>query len=527
MALKVLRALQPAQQLPKQIGRYEIISALGVGGMARVYLGLQRGPGGARKLLAIKQVRAEIAADEQVLAMFVDEARIALGLSHPNVVSTFEVVAEPGEFYMVLEYLEGQSLAQILHRVGRANMPRAQHLWLLTQVLAGLQYAHTLADFDGTPLGIVHRDISPSNVFVTYTGQVKLVDFGIAKASGGLAETQHGIIKGKLGYAAPEQCLGKPVDARSDVYAVGVMLWEALALRRRAVGETPVAMIQARVQDSEARLEEAWPGVPPHLAEITRRALAVDPARRFSSAAELLGAIENSALRFDPVESQARIAALVREHFEGEAKAVRRAVEEHLTVPRTAASVPAAFPISEKIPLAESEHRLAATTGAVSSGAAARVEASRPNVRRALAIVLPLLALSGALAFALALAREDDHSSPSNGSARPSASEAAPHAVPSTVPATTSESGSEATSVTAPRAKPEPVRALHAAPHSLSASGAKHSSIPQSIASDPEPVPESKPVPPPTVEPGADLGARTTHRPSRPGAIDESDPYSK
>jgi len=526
MAPNPLRATPPARPLPSQIGRYEIISSLGVGGMARVYLGLQRGPGAARKLLAIKQVRAEIAADEQVLAMFVDEARIALGLSHPNVVSTYEVVAEAGEFYMVLEYLEGQSLAQVFRRVGRENIPRVDHLWLLTQVLAGLHYAHTLADFDGTPLGIVHRDVSPANVFVTYTGQVKLVDFGIAKASGGLAETQHGIIKGKLGYAAPEQCLGRAVDARSDVYAVGVMLWEALALRRRAVGETPVAVIQARVQDTEARLEDVWPDVSPELAEVTRRALAVDPASRFSSAAELLRAIEASTPQFSAAASQARIAALVADHFEDDAKALRRAVEEHLTAHPTA-SVPAGFPISQKVRLAESEQPVATTNGAVTSDTALRTAASRKRVERGLMLALSLLVLGGLVAFAFSRTGVTPSIANTNASANTNAPQTVSNSEPNAPPAAPNASNAEARSDPAPSTKPAPVRAGHAVPRSLAARGAAPAPSSAFVAPGPSTLPASRPASPASLEPGADLGVRAAPRAGKPPAIDESDPYLK
>lgn len=527
MAPSQLRALPSVRPLPTQIGRYEIISSLGMGGMARVYLGLQRGPGAARKLFAIKQLRAEIAADEQVLTMFVDEARIALGLNHPNVVSTFEVVAESGEFHMVLEYLEGQSLAQVLRRVGRANMPRAEHLWILSQVLTGLHYAHTLADFDGTPLGIVHRDVSPANVFVTYTGQVKLVDFGIAKASGGMAETQHGIIKGKLGYAAPEQCLGRAVDCRSDVYAVGVMLWEALALRRRALGETPVAMIQARVQDTEARLEEAWPEVSPELAEIVRRALALDPASRYSSAAELLRALEASAPRLPEAAGQARIAALMAEHFDEDAKALRRAVEEHLNAPRPPASIRVRLSPDAPVSLAESEPPIATTTGAVSSEMATRVAASRVKVKQGLLFALPLLVVVAL--GAVALRRAPAGSSPTAPVASPSAlapqsaslvgANVAPPAPPSAVPAATSEA--------VPNGPPEPTQRPRATPRPFTWRGTKHALSPEPFAAAPSAPVASKPATPATLEPGADLGPRPTpNRPSRP-AIDESDPYSK
>src|SRR4051794_6498171 len=239
-----------------RIGRYEFVTLLGEGGMARVYLAVSRGPVGFNKLVVVKQVRPELAWDRDFLNMFFDEARIAARLNHPNVISTHEVVEENGQYLLAMEYLEGHTLGEILQRLGLAQMPLEQHLWILTQVLAGLQYGHELRDYDGSPLGIVHRDVSPPNVFVTYNGEVKLLDFGIAKAAGAVTSTHKGTVKGKLGYGAPEQFLSKPVDARTDVYAVGVMLWEALAGKRRKNAETAATTWEARIAGLEPKIRE-------------------------------------------------------------------------------------------------------------------------------------------------------------------------------------------------------------------------------------------------------------------------------
>jgi serine/threonine-protein kinase len=200
----------------------------------------------------------------------------------------------------------------------------------LTQVLAGLHYAHELKDYDGSVLGVVHRDVSPSNVVVCYSGDVKLVDFGIAKATGSLAETQQGVMKGKLGYAAPEQCLGKPADPRSDIYAVGVMLWEALARRRRSTGETWPAMLAARIQDTEPPIEQVWPQVPPQLAAITRRALHADPDRRYATALAFQRDLEQYLAQSRRKTGPAAVAALLRPHYEAERAELHRIIEQHV-----------------------------------------------------------------------------------------------------------------------------------------------------------------------------------------------------
>jgi len=291
MAAELL-PIPSARAIPSSIGRYDVVALLGEGGMARVFLALQRGAFAAEKLVVIKQVRPEFAADSDFLAMFVDEARIALQLNHPNVVHTYEVVGEYPDYFLTMEFLEGRTLAQTLRKHGRQSFPVDLHIWILVQVLSGLQYAHELKDLDGTPLGIVHRDVNPSNVLVTSSGEVRLLDFGIAKAAGAISFTQRGVVKGKLGYAAPEQCLARVSDARADIFAVGMMLWEAIAGQRRSPAESSAAALQARVTGKERDLEQVVADVPPRLAEACRRALAQKPEERYSSAAELKADLE-------------------------------------------------------------------------------------------------------------------------------------------------------------------------------------------------------------------------------------------
>jgi serine/threonine-protein kinase len=335
---------------PFRIGRYEVVCKLGVGGMADVFLAHQPGPFSASKLVVIKQLRPGVLDDEQFVHMFADESRIAVRLNHPNVVHTYEVVAEDGDYYLTLEFLDGKSLHQVLNRVTREKMPLELHVYLLTQVLAGLYYAHELRDFDGTPLGIVHRDVSPSNVFVTYGGEVKLLDFGIAKAAGAVSSTRDGIIKGKLGYAAPEQCLGEATDGRTDVFGVGVMLWEAMAARKRSLGGTDASTYQARVDGAEERIENACPSAPPALIEICNKALARNPDERFRSAQEFRLALEGYLRTVGWEGSSERLALLMREHFEPEMMEMRRRIDEHLGRSRSRSAPPPAMVPSAKTP---------------------------------------------------------------------------------------------------------------------------------------------------------------------------------
>lgn len=317
-------------ELPRRIGRYDAFLQIGAGGMARVYLGVQHGPFATKRLVVLKQLREEIANDPQFLEMFIDEARIALRLNHPNVVHTYEVLDETPDYYLVMEYLEGQSLLEILRRVGRPKVPLQEHIWILTQLLAGLHYAHELRDFNGHPLEIVHRDVSPANVFVCKTGGVKLLDFGIAKLSGAVAATRNGILKGKLGYVAPEQCLGHAASVQSDIYAVGVMLWEAMARRRRYSGENEAAQIQARIQGAEPPVEKVWPQAPAALAAIARRALSTQPEARYASAREFQRDLERYLVHKQSRAGAESVSRLVRAHFEKDRAAVYGAIATKL-----------------------------------------------------------------------------------------------------------------------------------------------------------------------------------------------------
>lgn len=320
-----------------RFGRYQLVTLLAEGGMARVYLAFARGPAGFDKLVVVKQIRPELAWDGDFVQMFFDEARIAARLNHANVVHTYEVVEESGQYLLVMEYLEGHTLGDTLRRIARENMPLDQHLWILTQVLAGLSYAHELRDYDGSALGVVHRDVSPSNVFLTYGGEVKLLDFGIAKAAGAISATHEGTIKGKLGYSAPEQFLQTAIDGRADLYAVGVMLWEALGRRRRRMADTPAATYQARIAGLEPKIREVCPDVPAVLAEICDRATAPDPAERYTTAAEFQHELEEYLDQASRPPGRRELAALLERHFAAERAERRARVQELLSTAITQA----------------------------------------------------------------------------------------------------------------------------------------------------------------------------------------------
>lgn len=282
--------------------KYEIVAPIGHGGMADVHLAVFHGPHGFDKLIVIKEVRPAFAGDPAFHRMFVDEARLAGRLSHPNIVQTVEVGSTEAGTFIAMEYLDGQPLHLVLREMAEGRMaplPIALRVRIAAEALAGLDYAHKFVDYDGTPLDIVHRDVSPQNIFITYDGQVKLVDFGIAKAAARISdETEIGIVKGKRAYMSPEQARGGAVDARADVFAMGIVLWELLALRRLPA---PVPESEATVKDASSkgdlkpplrmsrtvpRLAEVAPDAE-ELQHVVDRALAMRIEDRYATAAEM------------------------------------------------------------------------------------------------------------------------------------------------------------------------------------------------------------------------------------------------
>ncbi|QRO01350.1 substrate-binding domain-containing protein [Archangium violaceum] len=270
-----------------ELGKYLLLATLGRGGMAEVFLALARGPVGFKKLVVIKKLRSDMTDQAPMVAMLLDEARLAARLHHPNVVQTLEVGENAAGPFIAMEYLDGQPLDKLIRATLRRPDRPGPSFWgrLVADALAGLHYAHELRDFDGSPLHIIHRDVSPHNLFVTYEGEVKLVDFGIAKAALSSGEvTEAGLVKGKLAYMAPEQALGQPMDRRADVFAMGVVLWELLAGQRLWHADTPAATLQKLLQEPIPPLAGLVPGLDARLEAVCMRALEKDPARRYPTA---------------------------------------------------------------------------------------------------------------------------------------------------------------------------------------------------------------------------------------------------
>ncbi len=316
-------------QSARGFGRYRLIAKLGQGGMAEVFLAAHRGPLGFEKLVVIKRLRPGIATEPEVNAMFLDEARLAARLNHPNVVQTYECGQIDDQYYIVMEYLEGHSLDRICRKIDPSRH-RAVYLAILSDALAGLHYAHDLMDFNGQPLHVVHRDISPHNIFVTYDGQAKVVDFGIAKWATRDADTSTGVVKGKIRYMAPEQALATMVDRRADVFSMGLIFWE-LVVGERFWGDLSDVQILQRLTFGEIpQLRERWPAAPEALERICSRALAMAPEDRYATAALMREDVEAYLATMGRRPSSAEIGRLIGETFANRRAEVRAAISDQL-----------------------------------------------------------------------------------------------------------------------------------------------------------------------------------------------------
>jgi len=290
------------------IGKYEVLQRLAAGGMAEIFLARMIGVLGFDKLVVIKRILPHLASRNDFIQMFLDEARIATTLNHANIVATHEVGVHGKSYFMVMEYLPGEDVRGIVRRIGRsdgARLPLEHALNIAVAVAAGLHYAHEKRDRDGKPLDIVHRDVTPQNVIVTWDGAVKLLDFGIAKASNRINETRSGSFKGKVPYMSPEQCRGEPLDRRSDIFSLGILMHEMTLCRRLFRGETDFQILKQIAEGPIPRPRDIDANYDARLEAIVMRALERDPARRFGTARELQQALEELAhdmrLRLSPL----------------------------------------------------------------------------------------------------------------------------------------------------------------------------------------------------------------------------------
>ncbi len=276
-----------------QFGKYQILDRIAYGGMAELFRACSQGDQGFQKLVAVKKMHAHFTVDPEVVAAFIAEAKLAAFLQHPNIVQIYDFGCMQDTYFIVMEYLQGKDLRTLTTALAEARRPLGleNSLSVVASICSGLEYAHRLTDMAGHPLQIVHRDISPQNIFVTYAGQVKILDFGIAKVTDRDATTEAGVLKGKVAYMSPEQARGRQIDRRSDLFAVGVILYELLTGRRFYHGNTMEILRRAQTADF-IPIEEHLPDLSPELRHVFRHLLALEPEERFADAGAALAALE-------------------------------------------------------------------------------------------------------------------------------------------------------------------------------------------------------------------------------------------
>ncbi len=319
---------------PVPFGKYYLLERINVGGMAEVFKAKTFGVEGFERLLAVKRILSNIAEDEEFISMFIDEAKIAVQLQHANIAQIFDLGKVDGSYFIALEYVNGRDLRSIFDRMRSRgeSLPIAMACWVMMQVCEGLDYAHNKRDGQGRELHLIHRDISPQNVLIGYDGEVKLIDFGIAKAAGKASTTQAGILKGKFGYMSPEQVRGLPIDKRSDIFAVGIVLYELLTGERLFVGETDFSTLE-KVRNVEIVPPSAYnKKIPPELERLILKALARDPEDRYSNAIDLHDDLQSFLYSIGEFYSRKDLSAWMKKTFAAEIEEDNAKLEQHRQV---------------------------------------------------------------------------------------------------------------------------------------------------------------------------------------------------
>jgi serine/threonine protein kinase len=330
--LEMMAAIASETERQSGLAKHRVLVELGQGGMSNVYLAVASGPGDFHKLVVLKVLRADLAREEAFRTMALSEAKIAARLNHPNVVQTYEVLNEGERPVIVMEYLEGQSLSNVLSRIQTDSFSLAMRLRVLADALGGLHHAHELCDYDGSSFELVHRDFTPQNIFVGYDGHVKVLDFGIAKTTAVPDDdSRTGTLKGKVRYMSPEQIIGAPrPDRRADIYAAGIILWELIARASPFKDDAEIAIINKVINGELPSLRHEAPEAPEDLVQICEKATQFDRDARFATAAEMQAAIERALEGLTTRGASRDIGRLVSEAFAETRAATKQIIEEQL-----------------------------------------------------------------------------------------------------------------------------------------------------------------------------------------------------
>ncbi|MBX7080486.1 MAG: protein kinase [Nannocystaceae bacterium] len=303
-------------------GKYRPFRRLAVGGMAEIFLAFARSGHGFEKLVVLKRVLPAYAENREFMRMFLDEARLAATLDHPNIVHVYDIGEHGGNFFFAMEYVHGQSLLKLMRQITNARrwLPLEHALNIIIGTCAGMHYAHEKLGLDGRRLGIVHRDVSPPNILISYDGSVKVADFGIAKASTATTSTAVGTLKGKIPYMSPEQCRSAPLDRRSDIFSIGILLYELTVGRRLFQAESELGIIHKIVNGIVPPPSQLLRGYPEDLERIVYRALQLDPEHRYPTARALQVDLEEFSREYKLPISSVRLASFMEEMFDEETR---------------------------------------------------------------------------------------------------------------------------------------------------------------------------------------------------------------
>ncbi len=324
-----------------QFNKYESIRRIAIGGMAEIHLARATGIEGFEKLVVLKRILPQHAANKEFLRMFLDEGRIAASLHHPNIGEVYDIGTANGQYFLVMEFLHGQDVRRVIRKClsETQRLPLELAIGIVIGMCQGLHYAHERVGLDGRPLHLVHRDVSPQNVFVTYDGGVKLLDFGVAKASHRMEETQGSMLKGKISYMSPEQCQALPLDRRSDIFAVAIVLWELTLMRRLHRGESEIHILKKIVDEDAPEPLSIEEDYPVELNRIVMRGLARDPAKRYQTLEALQLDLEAFARDRKLSTSPSALGRFMRGLFADEVRGWETAIRERRPIEEAAAAL--------------------------------------------------------------------------------------------------------------------------------------------------------------------------------------------
>ena len=319
---------------PSPFGKYLLLERINIGGMAEVFKAKTYGVQGFERFLAIKRILPNMAEDDEFINMFVDEARIAVQLTHANVVQIYELGKFENQFYIAMEYVSGRDMRQVLDKLRKekTTVPVPTTAFVISKICEGLDYAHRRTDPSGRPLNLIHRDVSPQNILVGYEGAVKITDFGIAKAEDRASKTQAGVLKGKFAYMSPEQVRGLPIDRRSDIFAVGILMYEMLTGERLFVGESDFTTLE-KVRNAEVpppRMHN--PDIPEELEAIVLKTLSRDRDERYQWASELHDDLQQFLIVNNSIYNGKRLAEYLSGHYSEEIERERSRMEEFAAI---------------------------------------------------------------------------------------------------------------------------------------------------------------------------------------------------